>query len=109
MPSACQVIHGDLLGNVLFAEGHPPTVIDWAPYWRPVGLGDAIVVADAVCWHGTPVEALAKLGGNVPEWPQLVLRALTFRIATSYLRGVWNSAEASRHAPAVDAAVALAR
>lgn len=37
--SPSQVIHGDLLGNVLFADGEPATIIDWAPYWRP----DAVV------------------------------------------------------------------
>ena len=36
--SPAQVIHGDLLGNVLFADGEPATIIDWAPYWRPAGL-----------------------------------------------------------------------
>lgn len=107
--SPSQIIHGDLLGNVLFAEGYPPAIIDWAPYWRPAGLGSAIAVVDAVCWHGTPVEALAELGADVPEWSQLVVRALAFRIATFHLLGVWNSAGAERYAPVVDAAVALAR
>jgi prepilin-type processing-associated H-X9-DG protein len=31
----CQLIHGDLGGNVLFADGEPPAVIDFSPYWRP--------------------------------------------------------------------------
>ena len=38
-----QIIHGDLLGNVMFAPGQSPAIIDWAPYWRPVGFADAIV------------------------------------------------------------------
>jgi prepilin-type processing-associated H-X9-DG protein len=33
-----QLIHGDLGGNVLFADGEPPAVIDFSPYWRPAGL-----------------------------------------------------------------------
>lgn len=103
--SPSQVIHGDLLGNVLFAEGHPPTIIDWAPYWRPAGLGSAIAVVDALCWHGTPGEAVAELGADVPEWSQLVVRALTFRIATFHLLGLWDMARSNRYAPVVDAAV----
>jgi uncharacterized protein (TIGR02569 family) len=37
-----QVIHGDLLGNVLFAEGRPPALIDWAP-WRPTVQSPAVL------------------------------------------------------------------
>ena len=33
-----QLIHGDLTENILFAEGLSPAVIDFSPYWRPVGL-----------------------------------------------------------------------
>ena len=32
---ACQVIHGDFTGNVLFARNLPPAVIDFSPYFRP--------------------------------------------------------------------------
>ena len=39
-----QLVHGDLSGNVLFAEGLPPAVIDLSPYWRPAEYADAIVV-----------------------------------------------------------------
>lgn len=104
-----QVIHGDLLGNVLFTEGDPPTIIDWAPYWRPAGLGSAIAVVDAVSWHGTPLEAVAELGADVAEWSQLVVRALTFRIVTDHLLGLWDAARLNRYTPVVDAAVTLVR
>lgn len=104
-----QVIHGDLLGNVLFAHGEPATIIDWAPYWRPAGLGSAIAVVDAVCWHGVPIESIPELGQGVAEWEQLLVRALTFRMATLHLRSVWDPTLAERHTPVVDAVVALAR
>jgi hypothetical protein len=107
--ASSQVIHGDLLGNVLFTEDEPATIIDWAPYWRPAGLGSAIAVVDAVCWHGTPVEAIAALGADTPEWAQLVVRALTFRIATFHLLGRWDRARSHRYAPAVDAVLAFVR
>jgi uncharacterized protein (TIGR02569 family) len=107
--SHSQLIHGDLLGNVLFAEGEPPTIIDWAAYWRPAALGAAIAAVDAVCWHGAPFELLPVVGRDIAEWEQLLVRALTFRMATLHLRNVWDSSLADRHAPVVDAIVALSR
>jgi uncharacterized protein (TIGR02569 family) len=106
--SPSQMIHGDLLGNVLFAEGMPATIIDWAPYWRPAALGAAIAVVDAVCWHGTPIESVPALGRDVAEWEQFLVRALTFRIATLHLLGIWDWALAERHAPVLGVIVALA-
>lgn len=103
--ASSQVIHGDLLGNVLFAPGAPPAVFDWAPYWRPAGLGAAIAAVDAVCWHGVPVGQLGRLGAGVPEWAQLLVRALTSRIATLHLLGAWDDAAAEHHRPVVDAVV----
>lgn len=107
--SPSQLIHGDLLGNVLFSEGEPPTIIDWAPYWRPVGLGAAIAAVDAVCWHGAPIELLPVAGRSIAEWEQLLLRALAFRMTTLHLVNAWDSSQADRHAPVVDAVLALDR
>src|SRR5262245_35733704 len=45
-----QLVHGDLTGNVLFHPTLPPAIIDFAPYWRPIGWSEAIVVCDAICW-----------------------------------------------------------
>ena len=103
-----QVIHGDLLGNVLFSADGPPAVFDWAPYWRPPGLGAAIAGVDAVCWHGAPLDDLGPLGRDVPEWSQLLVRALAFRIATLQLLGGWDAATAAAHRPVVDAVVGAA-
>ena len=101
-----QVIHGDLLGNVLFAEGRPPAIIDWAPYWRPPGLGAATAVVDAACWHGYSLDALADHHG-IPQWRQLLLRALVFRMTTLHLLGYWDDPQAGRHKPVAAAIVAL--
>lgn len=98
-----RLVHGDLLGNVLFAPGAPPAVIDWPPYWRPAGTGAAIVVADAVCWHGLSVADAMTVGAEDPDGRQLLVRALAFRIATTVLLGSWDAAQAARHAPLVDA------
>jgi uncharacterized protein (TIGR02569 family) len=77
--AASQLIHGDLSGNVLFADGLAPAVIDVSPYWRPVEYAAAIVVVDAVLWHGADVELLS-VGGDA----QLLVRALLFRLLASH-------------------------
>jgi len=80
--SPSQVIHGDLTGNVLFAPGLPPGVIDFTPYWRPPGFCLAIVAVDAVLWHG----ARTLPAGAVPataEGTSLLVRAALRRLITS--------------------------
>lgn len=103
--SPSQLVHGDLLGNVLFAEGSAPTIIDWPPYWRPAVFGTAIAAVDAVCWHGVPVERLDTLGAGEPEWRQLLVRALAFRIVTLHQLGAWDATNVARHRPFIDAVV----
>jgi uncharacterized protein (TIGR02569 family) len=73
-----QLVHGDLTGNVLLHDALPPAVIDVSPYWRPAGFADAVVVADALAWHGAPerlAEELLRRQGD-----QLLLRAVLFRV-----------------------------
>ena len=53
-----QVIHGDILPNVLVADGLPPGVIDWPPYFRPVGTANAVAITDAVTFRGAPLSLL---------------------------------------------------
>lgn len=77
-----QVVHGDLLGNVLFAEGLPPAVIDWPAYWRPPAWASAVAVVDAMCWHGAGPEVIARWS-HLPRWRQMLVRALIYRIATN--------------------------
>lgn len=100
-----QMIHGDLLGNVMFEEHEAPAIIDWAPYWRPAAWGGAIALADAACWHGLSVERMCSLAGGLPEGRQLLIRALSFRIATVELLGHWGDEMAARHEPVIAAAL----
>lgn len=100
-----QMIHGDLLGNVMFAQGHPPSIIDWAPYWRPAGFADAIVLADAACWHGLDVQEMRRSAEGVPEGRQLLIRALVFRIATFHLLGRWDAQMEAHHEAAIEVAL----
>lgn len=101
--SPAQIIHGDLLGNVMFEPGQPPAIIDWAPYWRPVGFADAIVLADAACWHGFAPSEMLRLAEERADGRQHIIRALVFRIATFQLLGAWDAGMEARHAPVVDA------
>lgn len=102
---AAQVIHGDLTGNVLFAEGEAPAVIDFSPYWRPPVFAEAVVVADGLLWFDPPPDLLASGGGD-PDWQQMLIRALIFRlVAQSGLAGPTGpvrEAEAQRYARATE-------
>ena len=80
---APQVIHGDLTENVLFADGLPPAVIDVTPYWRPAGLSSAIVVGDAIRWRDADPAPLFEVLADIEAFPQLLLRAVIFRLVTS--------------------------
>jgi uncharacterized protein (TIGR02569 family) len=74
-----QVVHGDLTGNVLFAHGLDPAVIDISPYWRPPAYADGVVVADALCWYDASADLLDLAAVSVAA----VARALLFRMATT--------------------------
>jgi uncharacterized protein (TIGR02569 family) len=75
----CQLVHGDLSGNVLFADGLAPAIIDFSPYWRPAAYADAIIAVDGLLWYGADA-ALLTLAATTPDFPQLLVRALIFRL-----------------------------
>ncbi|HEY3527776.1 MAG TPA: TIGR02569 family protein [Nocardioides sp.] len=75
-----QLVHGDLGGNVL-RDGDRAAVIDWPPYWRPADWALAVVATDAVCWEGAD-ESLLDDWSTGETWPQLLLRAAIYRLAT---------------------------
>jgi uncharacterized protein (TIGR02569 family) len=79
-----QLIHGDLTGNVLFDDRLPPAVIDFSPYWRPIGFASAVVVADALVWEGAD-EDLLDVVGHIADFEQYLLRALIYRAVTDQL------------------------
>jgi uncharacterized protein (TIGR02569 family) len=104
-----QVIHGDIQGNVLFADGMAPAVIDFAPYWRPAGFAAAVLVVDALAWEGAD-ESILELCGDFAAFPQLLVRAQLRRMAevgdAAKLRDVriWREA----NGPVVDLVCRLA-
>ncbi len=78
---AAQLVHGDLTGNVLVAEGLPPAVIDMSCYWRPPNWALAVIAADALAWHSAGPDVVALLPG--PDPVALVARAALYRLVTS--------------------------
>lgn len=82
--SDSQLVHGDLTGNVLFAEELPPAIIDFSPYWRPTAFASAVVVGDALVWEGAD-ESLLGTVDHIAHFPQYLLRALIYRAVVDAL------------------------
>lgn len=74
-----QVIHGDVLPNVLLHDRLPPAMIDWPPYYRPAAMATAIAVTDAVTFKEAPL-ALLETCRQGADWDQLLIRALLYRL-----------------------------
>jgi uncharacterized protein (TIGR02569 family) len=72
-----QLVHGDLAGNLLLADGLPPAVIDVSPYWRPAVYAEAVLAVDGLVWDGAPAELAL---GETPGFAQAFVRALIFRL-----------------------------
>jgi uncharacterized protein (TIGR02569 family) len=79
-----QLVDGDLYGTVLFAGTAAPGITDITPYWRPASWAAGVVVVDALSW-GEADEGLIERWNALPEWPQMLLRALMFRLAVHAL------------------------
>jgi uncharacterized protein (TIGR02569 family) len=79
-----QLVDGDLYGTVLFAGTAAPGITDITPYWRPASWAAGVVVVDALAW-GEADEGLIERWNALPEWPQMLLRALMFRLAVHAL------------------------
>lgn len=100
----CQLVHGDLCGNVLFAAGQPAAVLDLSPYWRPVAWALAVVVVDGITWYGADLSVLDRWS-HLPEWNQMLVRAAMFRLGAyegQLRRGVDLTADLYRWEPTVE-------
>jgi len=90
-----QVVHGDLSGNVLFALGLAPAIIDFSPYWRPAPYADAVALVDGLLYREAPD---AILDEHLPgaDGAQYAARACLFRAATlsQYLAALPRDADA---------------
>lgn len=54
------------------------------PYWRPASWAAGVAVVDALSW-GDADDGLIERWATLPEWPQMLLRALIFRLAVHAL------------------------
>ena len=79
-----QLVHGDLFGTVLFSGSMAPGLADITPYWRPAPWASGVAVVDALSWGGAD-DGLVQRWDDLPEWPQMLLRALIFRLAVHAL------------------------
>lgn len=105
-----QVVHGDLLGNVLFAGDLAPANIDWPAYWRPASWASAVAVADALCWHRASPELVSRWS-HLSAWDQMLVRALIYRIATDdavFGPVGWTPRQVEAYCPVVALVVARA-
>ncbi len=105
-PARSQLVHGDLLGNVLFADGLPPAIIDWPAYWRPPAWAAAVAVTDALVWHDAGPAVLDRWS-HLPCWGQMLVRALIYRIAT-WPAARWPAAPDDAYRPVVDLVIRYA-
>ncbi|MDV6013860.1 TIGR02569 family protein [Haloechinothrix sp. LS1_15] len=76
-----QVVHGDLYRSVRWVAGKGPLVVDFVPFYRPAEWATALVVVDAVARGGAGT-GLIHSWSHLPEWSQMLLRAVLYRLAS---------------------------
>lgn len=79
-----QVVHGEVFGTILFSGDADPGIVEFNPYWRPPEWAAAVAVVDALSWGGADVGIIERWS-HLAEWPQMLLRALLFRLAVNAL------------------------
>ena len=77
-------VHGDLTGNVFADRAGCPVVLDVSPYVRDPRWAGAIVVADAVLWHGADA-SVARDFATAADARDLLGRAVVFRLVAEQL------------------------
>ncbi|MBR7838785.1 hypothetical protein KDL01_36290 [Actinospica durhamensis] len=59
-------------------------LIDFSPYWRPAAFGEAVVVGDALIWHGADGDLLRRVAADSgPDFIEFVARAVIYRLVTT--------------------------
>ena len=106
-----QIIQGDP-DNILFAEGVPPAIIDFCPYWRPSEFGFAVLVVDKLVWEEADL-SIVQVFEDIPEFSQLLVRAELRRVLE--LDGLHNQLgkdcldEVEAHLPTIEFICSLVR
>ncbi len=78
------LVHADLAGNVHLDASGTPVVLDLSLYERPTAWGSAVVVVDALLWHGATGELVERIGDRVGGVAMLA-RAARFRLVADAL------------------------
>ena len=81
--SARRFVHGDLGGNVFVGPDGVAVILDVSPYLRPHRWAEAIVIMDAVLWHGAGRDLVQTFTHD--QAADLLRRALLFRLAAEAL------------------------
>lgn len=74
-----QVVHGDVAGCLIFDGAADPVITDFVPAHHPVGWSVALLVVDCMAWGNAP-DALLQRWAHVPDFYQLALRAVMYRL-----------------------------
>jgi hypothetical protein len=77
-----QVVHSDLLGNILFDDILNPLIIDFSPTIAPVEYAEAILVCDSIAWEGSSIseiELICHTEFNI----EMIIRAIIFRLSVA--------------------------
>lgn len=74
-----QLVHGDVLGCVIFDGAADPILTDVVPVWRQAGWPVALIIVDAMAW-GNGADALIDRWSHIPDIEQLLLRAVLYRV-----------------------------
>jgi uncharacterized protein (TIGR02569 family) len=77
-------VHGDLSGNVFLDGFDRPVILDVSPYLRHRRWAAAVVVADAVLWHGADASFARGFAAGTDD-RGLLGRALIFRLVAEQL------------------------
>lgn len=94
LQSTQQIVHADLLATCLFDGSAAPGITDIVAHWRPAGWGHALVLVDGVSFGGADERILDRFD-YLPEAPQMLLRAVLYRIVVHILHphsraGAWR-------------------
>ncbi len=76
---AMQVTHADMLATTIYAGTQPPTVTDIVGVAHPHGYTAAQTIVDALIMNATDARIIDRFS-QIPELPQLLLRALLYRL-----------------------------
>lgn len=74
-----QVCHADMFATTIYAGNQAPTVTDFVGVARPYGYSAALAIVDALIAEATELSIVQRYD-HIPEFSQLIVRALAYRI-----------------------------